>query len=218
MRKFGESYSRISEQMFKIAWLEDWLDRRKTYLSEMQKRLGIGLRFENRRFDTFEKGIQEKAFEKCRQYAEEFESRKKENVNSLLLLGTCGTGKTHLAAAIANYVFEEYGEATYFNTFAEIIEILKQNFQKASEINFNFIKSVSLLILDDIGAENQTAWSNTMLYLIINYRYEHRLPTIITTNFSKNDIEHYLGKACFSRVSESFRAIEMIGEDYRKRI
>lgn len=103
-----------------------------------------------------------------------------------------GNGKTHLAAAIANYVVNQ-GETVLFIGVPDLLDHLRGTFNPASGVRydklFNEIKTASLLILDDLGTESATAWAREKLYQLFNYRYNARLPTVITTATPIDEID-----------------------------
>lgn len=103
----------------------------------------------------------------------------------LLLEGGYGSGKTHLAAAVANARLE-LGEAVLFITTPDLLDHLRSTFGPQSEVaydeTFDRIREATLLVLDDLGVENPSAWAKEKLFQLLNYRYIHRLPTILTTN------------------------------------
>lgn len=95
-----------------------------------------------------------------------------------------GNGKTHLAAAIANYVSNQ-GEPVLFVMVPDLLDHLRATFNPSSGLRldkrFDEVKTASLLVLDDLGTESATAWAREKLYQLFNYRYNARLPTVITT-------------------------------------
>ncbi len=103
-----------------------------------------------------------------------------------------GNGKTHLAAAIANYVTKQ-GEPVLFIGVPDLLDHLRGTFNPASGVRydklFHEIKTASLLILDDLGTESATAWAREKLYQLFNYRYNARLPTVITTATPVDEID-----------------------------
>ncbi|MBX3061894.1 MAG: ATP-binding protein [Anaerolineae bacterium] len=103
----------------------------------------------------------------------------------LLLKGSYGTGKTHLAASIANYRIDN-GEPVLFVTVPDLLDHLRSTYGPSSEIAyddmFDQVREAPMLILDDLGAESPTAWALEKLYQIFGYRHVKRLPTVITTN------------------------------------
>lgn len=95
-----------------------------------------------------------------------------------------GNGKTHLAAAIANEVVNR-GESVLFIVVPDLLDHLRASFNPSSGVRydkrFDEIKTATVLILDDLGTESATSWAREKLYQLFNYRYNARLPTVITT-------------------------------------
>jgi DNA replication protein DnaC len=109
----------------------------------------------------------------------------------LVLQGGFGCGKTHLAAAIANFTVD-MGMSTLFLTVPDLLDALRFAFddpQATFEERFEQIRGVGLLVLDDFGTHNATAWAQEKLFQIINYRYINRMPTVVTTNLALDQIE-----------------------------
>ncbi len=103
----------------------------------------------------------------------------------LLLKGSYGCGKTHLAAAIANIQLM-LGRQVLFVTTPDLLDHLRSTYSPHSNISyderFEQVRNTPLLILDDFGAQNNSDWAAEKLYQIINHRYNARLPMVITTN------------------------------------
>jgi len=109
----------------------------------------------------------------------------------LLLQGDYGSGKTHLAAAVANYAVG-LGVPTLFITVPDLLDSLRFAYQDPTETfesRFEKIRSAQLLILDDFGTQNATPWAQEKLFQIINFRYINKLPLVVTKNINLNDIE-----------------------------
>jgi len=109
----------------------------------------------------------------------------------LVLKGGYGCGKTHLAAAIANACVER-GQPVLFITVPDLLDHLRATFAPSSparySVRFEEVRTASVLILDDLGTESSTPWALEKLFQILNYRYNARLPTVITTNHELEDI------------------------------
>lgn len=103
----------------------------------------------------------------------------------LLLEGTYGCGKTHLAAAVGNARLHK-GSAVLFMTTPDLLDHLRSAYGPTSEVGydetFERVRGAELLILDDLGVENPSAWAQEKLFQLLNHRYSHRMPTVITTN------------------------------------
>ncbi len=119
-----------------------------------------------------------KAFEVARDFAESPE-------NWLVLIGPAGSGKTHLAAAVVNRLIESR-RSVCAASVPELLDRLRPGSGSESrrELSLNEIKRSAILIMDDFGMETATPWAKEKLYQIINYRYNARLATLITTTDS----------------------------------
>ena len=109
----------------------------------------------------------------------------------LILLGGYGCGKTHLAAAVANYVVD-MGVPTVFLTVPDLLDWLRYSYGATDEnfeTRFEEIRNVGLLVLDDLGSQNGTAWAQEKLYQILNHRYVNHLPLVVTSNQALEEIE-----------------------------
>ena len=110
----------------------------------------------------------------------------------LIFQGVNGCGKTHLAAAIANYRLAQ-GKPAFFVVVPDLLDHLRSTFSPDSRISYDEfserIKEVPLLILDDFGEQSATPWAQEKLYQLINYRYNARLPMVVTTCLSLDEIE-----------------------------
>ncbi len=109
----------------------------------------------------------------------------------LVMMGTYGCGKTHLAAAVANTCVE-YGMKTLFLTVPDLLDWLRYSYDSTDtsfEERFEEIRNVGLLVLDDLGAQNATKWAAEKLFQIIDYRYSRKLPLVVTTNLSFEDLD-----------------------------
>jgi DNA replication protein DnaC len=149
------------------------------------------------------------AFERCKAFAEKPE-------NWLLLVGTYGCGKTHLAAAIANHSLANGAPALFLNT-PDLLDFLRETFAPKSETTysdrFDEIRDAPLLILDDLGTESPTQWAIEKLYQLLNYRYNAHLPTVITTNKRIEDIEPRVASRLSDR--EIVAQFNLLAPDFR---
>lgn len=104
----------------------------------------------------------------------------------LVLVGGTGNGKTHLSKAIAITFLERLARVRLW-VVPEFLDKLKATFAADSERDFeaemaDLAYLPNLVVMDDYGAQSQTAWANERLYLVLNMRYERRLRTVITCN------------------------------------
>ena len=103
----------------------------------------------------------------------------------LLLEGTYGCGKTHLAAAVGNVRLQQ-GDVVLFITTPDLLDHLRSAYGPTSEVGydetFERVRNAEVLILDDLGVENPSPWAQEKLFQLLNHRYVHEMPTVITTN------------------------------------
>jgi DNA replication protein DnaC len=134
----------------------------------------------------------------------------------LFLSGTYGSGKTHLAAAIANYQLEQGGRVI-FVTVPDLLDHLRSGFRTGDDgeddLDFDEVRSIPLLILDDLGTESPTPWALEKLFQLLNFRYQRRLPTVITSNHEITELEPRLRSRLADVESTSF--IRITARDYR---
>lgn len=194
-------------------------NRKLREVSKLMNASGLGDRFKQRRFETFQ---QDKNTAEAKQRAERFckDLQNTPKATGLMLVGPYGCGKTHLAAAILHRC-AEYGLPGMFVVVPELLARIRTSFRtndgKAEEI-IDAAKTSKLLILDDLGAEKTSEWVTEQLYMIINYRYEHMLPTVITTNNTGAELEQELGRRTLSRLAEMTRPVKIQADDYRMKI
>lgn len=178
--------------------------------ARLERKLGgamIPPRFKGKTFESFmaEGDKQNKVLAVCQAYAENFHKHHAEG-RSLLLLGNVGTGKTHLAAAIADYVIRNYGFNALYRTVYGILQHVKGSFDKESEYNeseaFQAFIDPELLIIDEVGATKSTEFEQQTLFNIVNGRYEQQIPTIVISNLMPEELVQALGERCVDRLRE----------------
>lgn len=182
------------------------------------KKCGIGARYFSKTFSNFEIRGNGKAISECKLYCKNFLKNRKEG-KGLFLTGTVGTGKTHLLAAIIDYIARLYkrkiGRVMYFTSTGLLNEIRNSYNNNESEEFVHKVKNCSLLLIDDFGAEKTTDWVLETYFEIIDYRYSNLLPTIIATNLTDKEIKEKLSERIMSRIYEVNKGIKLIGKDYR---
>lgn len=144
----------------------------------------------------------------CQEFAERLEGW-------ILLEGSYGCGKTHLAAAIANAAVAR-GVPTLFITVPDLLDSLRFAYNSPEttfEARFEEIRNASLLVMDDFGTQNATGWAQEKLFQIINYRYINKLPTVVTTNLILDEIESRIRSRL--QDEELVRHVRIVTLDYR---
>lgn len=204
--------------------------RRKAMREKVNKLLGqsgIKRRFQLRTFPNFVRDTRgrQQAYNAAKEYADNF-ARHQERGDGLYIEGTNGTGKTHLAAAIALQLISE-GIPVICKTSSDLLSDIKKSFDSGGASEHEILevyKRVDLLIIDDLGKEQCTEWGMATLYSIINDRYEDMRPTIVTTNYNADSLAKALtpkggddGKiaAIVSRLRETNAVVTMAWADWR---
>jgi len=164
--------------------------------SPLESRGGLELELlRNMTFDSFDHKRMELPLEQRQQLRQAFNlalefARSPEGW--LIFQGVNGCGKTHLAAAIANYRLAQ-GKPSFFVVVPDLLDHLRSTFSPDSKISYDEfsekLKETPLLILDDFGEQSATPWAQEKLYQLINYRYNARLPMVVTTCLSLEEIE-----------------------------
>ncbi len=138
----------------------------------------------------------------------------------LVFMGETGCGKTHLAAAIVNYCYEA-GKPALFVVVPEFLDHLRSAFSPESKVSydqfFESVKTAPLLVLDDFGEQSTTPWAREKLYQVLNYRYNGRLPTIVTTRYSFDEILQGVDAAISSRLVDKENSVpfNIMAPDFR---
>ena len=173
--------------------------------------------FEN--FDARGMNADEKGRESLQMASREAQQFAGSPDNWLVFLGVHGCGKTHLAAAIANYQLRA-GRSVFFAVVPDLLDHLRSTFSPESKVTydelFEKVKSSPLLILDDLGTESSTSWAQEKLYQILNYRYNSRLPTVITVAGFLEGIEGRLASRLMD--PKLSNVIPILAPDYRSQM
>ena len=179
---------------------------RKMLIDELEKKYGLGLAHERlgdlppemqqrMTFAAFDprgrtsSRTDRESLERAKAAAETFAA---DPEGWLLFTGDRGSGKTHLAVAIAGESLRR-DRPVFYAFVPTLLDHLRATFSPDSPIRydelFEQLKTVPLLILDDLGAETSTAWAEDKLYQIVVHRHEARLPTVITSAYGLDELE-----------------------------
>ena len=164
-------------------------------------------------FETFDCGRSPEAAEACfilRQFAAAPEGW-------VLLIGTRGTGKTHLLAAVANALMA-LGRSPLYVVVPDFLDYLRAGYdsEKLSETASRRManaRECPVLLLDDLGVEKRSPWSDEQMYRLLNHRYNEGLPTVIASNVLPHELEPRIASRMRDR--ELSQIVTLAGEDQR---
>jgi DNA replication protein DnaC len=169
-----------------------------------------------RTFETFDCNRSASAGVVCallRQFIETPDSEK----GWVVLLGNRGTGKTHLLAAVANALMAR-GESALYVVVPDFLDYLRAGYDsdKLSESaarRMEDARNAPVLLLDDLGVEKRSPWTDEQLYRLFNHRYNEGLPTVIASNVPLGVLEPRIA----SRLQDASlaRLVMLAGEDQR---
>jgi len=173
---------------------------------------------------TFEnsKRIHPAALASCKHYATEF---KITSPSLIIHSEVFGSGKTHLAACLANYLLHQrHIDIRFVNAF-NIIQEIRNTYNRTSREDeddvLNRILSPTLLVIDDLGLTTPTDWSAETYWALFDRRKEWKLPVIVTTNYYPSDEElgARIGVGALSRLLGlcGENIITFKGEDLRRK-
>ena len=149
----------------------------------------------------------------CLKYATNFTT----NSKSIIFYGGTGLGKTHLSLAIANVAINR-GYSVVYGTAQNILNDLQnENFGRTDNIRYyeRAVLNCDLLIIDDLGTEFKSAYTVAELYNIINSRILAKLPTIISTNSTPQELEEKYDQRVTSRIIGEYAPLVLQGNDIR---
>ncbi len=211
-RLLGRVWSRCpacqqAQDARKLAEAEEYArQQRADTIARIIGRSGIPKRFEGRTFEAF-KAADEKQIrilKVCKAYAEKFDDRMASG-GGLVMCGMPGTGKTHLACAIAHRI-AEFGRTSLFVSALAAIRRVKQTYAKGSEETeqeaIERFYRPDLLILDEMGVQFGSDTEKMILFEIINGRYERMLPTILISNLTEAELAQFVGERAMDRMKE----------------
>jgi len=149
----------------------------------------------------------------------------------LLLFGSRGTGKTKLVSIVTREKIKQ-GHKVLFSSVPDLIQSIRSSFDKGkTDELLEEIRDVEVLVMDDLGVEKVTDWVSEQMFSIVNHRLNKGLQTIITSNYSPEQLIIRLspknkngeveddepGYRIVSRIKEMCYVVNLSGEDRRMR-
>ncbi|WP_017752497.1 ATP-binding protein [Clostridium tyrobutyricum] len=148
----------------------------------------------------------EKMYDLGIKYVKSFKEKAlKENIG-LLIYGNPGNGKTYLSGCIANALMSQYVPVVCVSAIG-LLDRIKSSFGKYGDEGIQSILScldnADLVIIDDMGVENNTEWSRATMYQILDSRYRKKKPLMVTSNLTKSQLKKRYDKDCNSDIGRT---------------
>lgn len=197
------------EAAFQKRQAEFCIERMKS--SGLQDRYLRDYKFEN------DKGYNPSEIKTARKYAEHWDEIKLKSTG-LLLWGNVGTGKTFIAACIANALIEQ-GVPVLMTNFSKILNQLSSMFSEDRNKYIESMNSYSLLIIDDLGIERNSEFALEQVFNVIDNRYRSKKPLIVTTNLTLDELKHpksFAHARIYDRVLERCVPLRVNNQNIRK--
>lgn len=171
------------------------LEYKSTRITSILEFANIPKRYENAKPEPIN-DYQIKLVDKMKQC---FAKKKITEMSDLLILGSVGTGKTHLSIGLINNIIHK---ALIYCRYVTEFELLELYTQKRFDA-FNGFKKVDILVLDEIGKRELQDWQKIQLEELISYRYNELLPTIYISNLETDEFKQFLGDRVTDRLKDN---------------
>lgn len=202
------SCAELEQQMRAAQEQQAAAQRERERLESFIERAAIPRRFIGRGFDNFtvQSPDQQRALDAARGYADTFAQRFKAG-HGLVFSGMPGTGKSHLAAAILQAVLPRH--TGLYVTCMGVIRMVRNTWRRDSHQSeqqvLDTLAGVDLLVIDEIGVQYGTDGEQTVLFEVLDMRYQDQRPTILLTNQDKDGFKGFVGERSFDRLTETSR-------------
>ena len=193
--------------------------RHERHLATLLDRAAIPLRYQHCDLDNYQilYPAQQAVVDVCQRFATDF--TKNQDGHGLILLGPPGTGKNHLAAAIAQKLLAQ-GQTVLQTTVWELIDRIRETWRReegpSERAVIEAFAAVDLLILDEIGKQYGSAGERVSLFAVLDSRYRDCRPTILLSNETLAGLESTLGAATFDRLCHHGTLLQCPWPSYRR--
>ena len=192
--------------------------RHREVVAEIKEAGMLGERFGACTFDGWQevKGT-EAAVRECIEFVK---GERWKSGAGLILTGATGCGKSHLAAAVLNALAEQEYRVCFANV-PELFAKVRQSFGDDAEVReaklMEPVLDAGVTVLDDVGAEKASDWTQERIYQIVDYRYRRKASTILTSNLDAAGLEKAIGSRSMDRLLEVCKIVKLTAGSYRRR-
>lgn len=197
--------------------------QREKHEEEMRRLESLGKsslieeKFKNATLGNFQKTKDnQRLYAVARKYVDQFPEMVKEN-QGLLFYGVVGTGKSYTAACIANELLAK-STSVVMTSFVKILQEIQKS-QTDEGVFMEKLNVPKLLIIDDLGTERNTDYALEKVYNVIDSRYRVKMPLILTTNMSLQEMQETTDiryKRIYDRIFEMCYPVRVEGRSWRE--
>jgi DNA replication protein DnaC len=194
-------------------------ENRQVFAAKAIGRSGIKKRHQGCKFDNYftQNADQRVAFSEARSLLDDYINRRS---GGFIFAGTSGTGKNHLACAIANELLQ-LRRSVVVITVAELMLKIRDSYRNGSEVSeteiIRYLSGADLLVLDELGIQHNSNNERVMINRIIDERYTQERPTGIITNLQSDELVKTLGRAAVDRIMEDGKWVTFNWPSYRNK-
>ena len=199
---------------------EEEIKQRKKHnkVMEYYRWCDIGERLQDCWFENFTpKDYNKKLYEFAKKYASEFESFASKGLGAIFT-GPVGVGKTHLAVSVFREIMMR-NHTAIFVRFTDLITRMEEarSYTATDSVTdlVNFFNAAEFCVLDDVGSLHASDVVRDFLYKIVDGRYQHKKPTLVTTNLDETLMKNTLGERIYDRLAGSSLFVSADGPSER---
>ncbi len=213
-----EQMAKIGQQAAEAKSKEVYQNFQQSKVQDLLGRSGVGKKHLKCQFDNYitETQGQRQAFNVSRRWVSEFFDSNQKN---FIFSGSTGTGKNHLACAMANALMKRK-QTVLVITVAELMMKIRDKYNKESRVTesqfLKYLSNVDLLVLDEVGVQRMNDHESIMINTIIDSRYTNEKPTGILTNLKSDELTTVLGGRVMERLLENCEWVSFTWESFRK--
>lgn len=202
-------------EQIRVGKIAEEKQKKAATIQSLKDKSMLDCRFKEASFERALKGSNERATRICKKYSDCFPAMLEKN-QGLLLFGPVGTGKTYMAACIANSLMEQL----YTVRVTSLVKVIQQarTLRDDDDTFFKKLNRAKLLVIDDFGAERNTEYATEIVYNVIDSRYREKKPMIVTTNLTLSQMQDCpdvrLGRI-YDRIFETCYPVEFTGKSLR---
>lgn len=197
--------SRISKEKSDAEEIQKEAEAKQRRIESRMNQSGIPLRYRSKDFASFiaDTDGKERALSVAMEFAQNFKDHSRRGT-TVVFSGMPGTGKSHLAIAIAQQVMT--GGTALYTSAIDAVRMIRDTWKRDSAQTetqvLQMLTTIDLLVLDEVGVQYGTEAEQVSLFDIIDKRYRDLMPTILLTNQNKAGMKAFLGDRSFDRLRE----------------